>query len=124
MQKIAKQNLKNLSLKKPTELNSSDIYQYFHDFEEKEKFNGFQTKMSEESWKTLTIAFITLYGIYVVIYSDFFYHPSLIFNEWPQAITPAMTLYYQISIGYHGHRALNQLFDTRRKDFWVKILCF
>lgn len=76
-------------------------------------------KFCEEFWKSITMLFVTIYGCSVIVNADYFYDTKLLYIEWPQQFSIEMEFYYKLSFGYHGHRLLWQMFDTKRKDFLV-----
>ena len=93
-----------------------NLSSYFHDF--------IQMFCSEEFWKFVHMTAMTVYGCTVIYDAAYFYDTSLLYIAWPQPYSPEMELYHILSIGYHGHRALWQIFDTKRKDFWVQCVYF
>jgi hypothetical protein len=100
------------------EFNLFEIYSYFRYLHKEKKRTEIGMKFSEESWKAVTMGVITIYSVFV-LFSDFFYDPSMLYASWPQKDTWDVFLYYQISLGYHGHRALYQFVNVKRKDFWA-----
>eukprot|EP00484_Ammonia_sp_Unknown_P028315 CAMPEP_0197027570 /NCGR_PEP_ID=MMETSP1384-20130603/7446_1 /TAXON_ID=29189 /ORGANISM="Ammonia sp." /LENGTH=386 /DNA_ID=CAMNT_0042456431 /DNA_START=60 /DNA_END=1220 /DNA_ORIENTATION=+ len=106
-------------LKNSVNCSKSEILQYFRYIEHTEKYNEHCSKFSEEFWKFITMTLVTVYGCMLIFHADYFYDTKLYFASYPQAYTEAMETYYKISVGYHGHRALWQVFDTKRKDFWA-----
>lgn len=84
------------------------------------KGQALRRKFCEESWKCLTMFFVTIYGIHTILAEDYFYDPSLLFThayDIPQRESHAVFVYYQIAVGYHVHRAFWQFVEQRRADF-------
>ena len=78
-------------------------------------------KFNEQIFKFIVCTFITFVGIYVVLSKEYFWDTRVIFiTGWPQRITKDVILYYNIGIGYHGHRFIFQYWESHvGPDFFV-----
>merc|ERR1719411_1294689 len=112
-QNVRKLNIISSSLNCST----SEIVEYVQYVDTKKKYQECCYKFSEEFWKCVHMLFLTIYGCTVIYDAAYFWDTSLLYAAWPQSYTHAMEVYHTLSIGYHGHRALWQVFDTKRKDF-------
>ena len=63
------------------------------------------------------MTFVVLFGIFAIYDKPFFYNPKIMFLKFPQSEPFELSLFYRIAMGYHGHRAIYQFFDAKRKDF-------
>lgn len=79
-------------------------------------------KYCEELWKSITMLFVTMFGIYALYDKAFLYDSSYLFGEFPQSMPFEIEMYYYLSISYHGHRLVWQYFDAVRKDWWAKLI--
>ena len=87
------------------------------------KFYQHSNKYCEELWKSVTMAFVVIFGICAIYGKEFFHNPQIMFLKYPQSEPIEHTWFYRIAMGYHGHRAIFQFLDHKRKDFWVCVLC-
>eukprot|EP01083_Nonionella_stella_P201584 737363_1 len=107
----------------------NDIREYCHYKQDLDAMRELSHKFNEESWKAITMIFITTYGLWVMSQEPFWRNPKLLFKQWPQIESWRVFLYYQIATGYHAHRAVWQFWEKKRKDIiamfihhWVTVV--
>jgi len=109
-------------LSRELNLSSNDIVEYWRYLRKSDKIEKNLKKYNEEIWKCATMLTITIYGIYVMCHEAFFHDPRLLFQQYPQQESSLIQRYYQVSLGYHGFRAIYQFFEPKRKDFWAMVI--
>lgn len=75
-------------------------------------------------FKVIIFGLVYFYGIFLMFRSaDWFWDQKLM---WSRGISQSsdiwLDIYYSLQLGYHGHRAIYQFFEHKRRDFWAMFI--
>ena len=122
LSQISPKKFANKVIKK-YELNSNEEQQELISYQKQcNQYAKFVSKYMEASFKVLVFGFVYFYGLAIIfVDAPWFWDQKYMYSQGlPQSPGDNkifnLDLYYFFQIGYHGHRAIYQFFEYKRRD--------